>query len=1078
MVNEGDKPRAHQEEPHPKPYDPSKQLESTEISTDALNNYFLDIFQKNQWLNWIFRYGGAVALVILSFGIYSAITFQFGPGLPTYILFYPSIIAVALLLGFGPGLIATFLSVTVADIYIIPPQGQLSISSTTDLIGAILFTGFGIIISIVVELYHRNRIKAVAYDKEKSLRETRKEKEFLADILEHSSQPFAIGYPDGRLGLLNHAFEELTGYTAKELKTIDWSNTLTPTECRDKEIRKLEELHRTLQPVKYRKEYIRKDGSRVPIELLVDVNMDEDGNPEYYYSFITDISDRKKNEANLKRQAALLDVSYEAIFSWEYDNGIISWNLGAEKLYGFNKEEAIGHVSHELLKTNFPIEFKDFLKILKENGKWDGELSHTTKEGRLIVVESRQQLIKDASGKLIVIETNRDITQRKHMETLLKDSEKKYRTILDNLQDAYIQADKNGTITMVSPSAANIYGYGSPKRMIGISATKLYKDHSSREEVLEKLKNFDKVEDLESVAMREDGTTFPISLNSQFLYDAKGRICGTEAFVRDITERKHAEKALRISEQRISDMIESISDYIYAVDKNWNFIFVNQTAANDVGYDSSELLGKNIWETVEKLVGTDLEKNLRESMDKREIKRFDWKTIYTESFREFTVYPSAEGITVYGKNITKRRIAEKQLQIEIERLETILETNPSAVIIVEASGNISFINKRAKEIYGINITGMDLSTAIAKVKSRRIDGSEYPVGDGPSARALSGQMVRNEEMLLEQPNGTVLPIIGSAAPIYNLEGDVISAVVIFDDISKRKQEEWRKQKMLEKEQQLSEELSATNEELQATTEELKTSNEDLILAQNSLVELVNKLKTSNKELEQFAYVASHDLQEPLRMVASFTQLLERRYKNNLDDDADDYIGFIVEGAQRMKDLIDDLLAFSRLNTEVRKFEPILIEVALDDVIFNLKSSIEENNAIITYDSLPTINGDPSQIRQLFQNLISNAIKFHGDATPEIHISARELDEEWLFGVMDNGIGIKPNHQEQIFSIFKRLHTRKDYEGTGIGLAICKRIVERHGGKIWVESEESVGSTFYLTIPNSEMVYNQNDYLKI
>ncbi|ADZ10498.1 multi-sensor signal transduction histidine kinase [Methanobacterium lacus] len=1074
MVDNEDKARIIKEEQNSKSAYLKKDLETSESSDQVTShNHFIDAFQENYWLYLIFQYIGAVLLIILAFGIYSFLTAQFGPGLPTYILFYPAVIIVSLLWGFGPGLVATVTSLSVADIWILPPQGQLSIASTTDLVGLILFLTFGILISAVAELYHRNRIKAVAYDKENSLREARKEKEFLANILEHSSQPFAIGFPDGRLGLFNHAFEELTGYTKQELNTIDWSDALTPVEWREKESQKLDELHRTGQPVRYEKEYVRKDGSRVPIELFVDINMAADGNPEFYYSFISDITKRQKDEADLKRQAALLDVSYEAIFSWEYDDGIISWNVGAEKLYGFSNEEAIGHVSHDLLKTNFPIEFKDFLKILKKNGNWAGELIHTTRDGRLIVVESRQQLIKDFSGKLIVIETNRDITQRKKMEQLLKDSEEKYRTILDNLQDAYIQADSNGIITMVSPSAASMYNYDSPNKMIGNYIKNLYKNQLDRDDLLENLEKLGNVEDYESVALRKDGTTFDVSLNSQFLYDNEGQIQGTEVFVRDITERKNAEKALRVSEQRISDMIESISDYIYAIDSDWNFIFVNETAANDVGYESSELLGKNIWSAVDKVVGTELETNFREAMDKREIKLFDWETVYTDSYKEFTVYPSAEGITVYGKDITKRKKAEKQLKIENERLETILETNPSAVIIVEADGNISYINQRAKDIYGINITGMDLSTAIAKVKAKKIDGSEYSVGDGPTGRALKGQMVRNEEMILEQPDGTVIPILGSAAPIYNLENQIISAVVIFDDITQIKQEEWRKQKMLEKEQQLTEELSATNEELQATTEELKTSNEDLILAQNSLMEMVTKLKTSNKELEQFAYVASHDLQEPLRMVASFTQLLERRYKNHLDDDANDYIDFIVEGAQRMKDLIDDLLAFSRLNTEVHKFEPILVEVALDDVSFNLKSSIEENNATITYDPLPTINGDPSQIRQLFQNLISNAIKFHGDTPPKIHVSAQELDDECIFGVTDNGIGINQNHQEQIFSIFKRLHTRKDYEGTGIGLAICKRIVERHGGKIWVESEEGNGSTFYFTISNNQIVNSSN-----
>lgn len=264
-------------------------------------------------------------------------------------------------------------------------------------------------------------------------------------------------------------------------------------------------------------------------------------------------------------------------------------------------------------------------------------------------------------------------------------------------------------------------------------------------------------------------------------------------------------------------------------------------------------------------------------------------------------------------------------------------------------------------------------------------------------------------------------------------------------------------------------VTGTNQDVterKKAEEELQTTNEELIVAQNNLTELVNKLKTSNKELEQFAYVASHDLQEPLRMISSFTQLFERRYKDKLDSDADDYIGFIVEGANRMKDLIDDLLAFSRLNTEAREFELTDLENALNDVLFNLEIVIGENNVQITYDSLPIIKCDPTQIRQLFQNLISNAIKFHSDEPPEIHIYLQDSGKEWLFGVSDNGIGIDAKHQKKIFDVFCRLHTRDEFEGTGIGLAICKRIVERHGGKIWVESEPVKGSTFYFTIPKS------------
>jgi len=268
-------------------------------------------------------------------------------------------------------------------------------------------------------------------------------------------------------------------------------------------------------------------------------------------------------------------------------------------------------------------------------------------------------------------------------------------------------------------------------------------------------------------------------------------------------------------------------------------------------------------------------------------------------------------------------------------------------------------------------------------------------------------------------------------------------------------------------QSTTEELQVANEKLQSTTEELQVSNEELQNQQDELRDLIEKLEVSNRELEQFAYVASHDLQEPLRMVGSFTQLLERRYKDRLDDDADEFIGFIVEGANRMKDLIDDLLAFSRLNTEAKPFELINLDESVDEVLSYLKTSIDEREVEITREPLPTLMGDASQIRQLFQNLISNAIKFHGDEPPKIHISTEDLGDEWKMGVSDNGIGIDPEHQKKIFEIFKRLHTRQEYPGTGIGLAICKRIVERHGGQIWVESEEGKGSTFYFTIPKTD-----------
>jgi light-regulated signal transduction histidine kinase (bacteriophytochrome) len=236
------------------------------------------------------------------------------------------------------------------------------------------------------------------------------------------------------------------------------------------------------------------------------------------------------------------------------------------------------------------------------------------------------------------------------------------------------------------------------------------------------------------------------------------------------------------------------------------------------------------------------------------------------------------------------------------------------------------------------------------------------------------------------------------------------------------------------------------------------------LAEQKLAQKVEELARSNRELEQFAYVASHDLQEPLRMVAAYTQLLGERYRGRLDETADTYIGYANEGALRMQTLIQDLLAFSRLGrdeTVVRKAD---CNAVVKDVLLNLQSSIQESGAAVACEALPVVPADRSQLTQVFQNLIGNAIKFRKQEPPMISVRAERAGECWIFSVTDNGIGVAPEHAEGIFAVFQRLHTRSEYPGNGIGLAICKKIVEQQGGRIWVESQVGQGSTLKFTLP--------------
>lgn len=299
-----------------------------------------------------------------------------------------------------------------------------------------------------------------------------------------------------------------------------------------------------------------------------------------------------------------------------------------------------------------------------------------------------------------------------------------------------------------------------------------------------------------------------------------------------------------------------------------------------------------------------------------------------------------------------------------------------------------------------------------------------------------------------------LPVMPGSDEMGDYEGRYVACgedevLIIIRNISERKRAEAK--------------LSMIAAELARTNDELAIENSERIHFEEALREHASELERSNADLAQFAYIASHDLQEPLRMVSSYTQLLARRYKGKLDSDADEFIGFAVDGVTRMQGLINDLLEYSRVGTRASVSESTDSNQAFANATANLRAAIEESGATVTHDDLPTVEVDPFQLTQLFQNLIGNAIKFRRDFAPCVHVSAQREGSEWAFSVRDNGIGIDPEYTVRVFAIFQRLHTREEYAGTGIGLAICKKIVERQGGRIWVDSEPGEGSIFTFTV---------------
>jgi PAS domain S-box-containing protein len=357
------------------------------------------------------------------------------------------------------------------------------------------------------------------------------------------------------------------------------------------------------------------------------------------------------------------------------------------------------------------------------------------------------------------------------------------------------------------------------------------------------------------------------------------------------------------------------------------------------------------------------------------------------------------------------------------RYRGLLEAAPDAMIVVNQAGEIVLLNLQAEKQFGYHrdeLVGQPVTNIIPEGFAERLLADDLR----SAADALAQQIGTGIELSALRKDGSEFPIEIMLSPLESTEGILVTAAI--RDISVRK------------------------------------------AAERHLSEMVEELKRSNEELGQFAYIASHDLQEPLRMVASYTQLLSKRYKGRLDADADEFIAYAVDGASRMQRLIEDLLSFSRVATTGNPLVDTSSEYALEQALQNLHWAIKDSGALVTHDPLPMVQGDGPQLVQLFQNLVGNAIKYQNPGNPVVHVSAAPLGRQsWSFAVRDNGLGIDAQYFERIFGMFQRLHKRDEFSGTGVGLAICKKIVERHGGNLWVESEVGHGSTFKFVLAASE-----------
>lgn len=472
----------------------------------------------------------------------------------------------------------------------------------------------------------------------------------------------------------------------------------------------------------------------------------------------------------------------------------------------------------------------------------------------------------------------------------------------------------------------------------------------------------------------------------------------------------------RQGEDRFRLAVESSPSGMVMVDRDGKIVLVNREIERLFGYRREELLGQPI----ERLVP------------------FGARERHPKFRSEFYAAPQSRAMGA-GRDLFGRRKDGSEIPVEIglnpietdeglfvlasvvdisarkraeARFRVVVEASPNGIVMVDREGAIVLVNRETERLFGYardELLGKPIDMLVPQNVRDRHPAFRAGFFEHPQSRAMGA----GRDLFGRRKDGTEIRVEIGLNPIEMDDGLFVLASVVDIDARKRAEEE---------------------------------------------------LRRSNEELERFAYVASHDLQEPLRMVGSYVQLLAKRYQGKLDSDADEFIAFAVQGAQRMQRLIEDLLAYSRVGTRGATPVPTPAATALADALVGLKLAIEETGATVTHDALPTVRADPGQLEHLFANLIGNAIKFHGTEVPRVHMTARREGDSWVFSVQDNGIGIEPRYFDRIFVIFQRLHERDKYPGTGVGLAICKKIVERHGGRMWVESQANRGTTFFFTLP--------------
>ena len=737
--------------------------------------------------------------------------------------------------------------------------------------------------------------------------------------------------------------------------------------------------------------------------------------------------------------ASIVESSDDAIISTSLDGTIESWNHAAEIIFGYTAEEAIA----EPVSLIIPPGYSADENIIPDKNQNDDmghhfETVRMKKSGEQFHVSLTVSPIRDNERKITGVSIIvRDITRKKEMAEELNKQISIVNALLANLQiGVYMVEVPSGIPLLANESSFNLLGRGILPEANSNTIAKVYDLYKTGTDIpypneelplILAMSGVSKhVDDME--VKKPDGTRIALEVFGSPIRDNSGNIWASLVSFQDITERKQAEQALKKSEDFLIRTGEIARVGGWEMDLDQNKAIWTRTAA-----DIHELPGTS---------EIDLDKafSFFHSDDIKAVRNCANAAIKSgESFEFEARIVTAKGKVRWIRSIGAPVLVSGKCHFVSGIVQDITERKQAEDTLLKLTKQLEHIGEMAK------IGGWELDIATTQVTYSRETARIHEVGFPYVPPKLSqGNEYYPPDVWPDVQTAVQGAIENGTA--YDREWPFITA--------KGKHIWVRAQGFAVRENGKTIQLRGTFQDI---TERKQ--------AEEKLKKTVQDLELSNKDLEQFAYVANHDLQEPLRMISSYTQLLERKYKDKLDQDANDYIQFAVNGAIRMQKLLSDLLEFSKINSYTKMTEHFGVSIPLGQAVSNLHQLIAENTALITNDDLPVITADEAQIMRLFQNLIENAIKFKKKTElPKIHISCTRQNNMYQFSVADNGIGMEMHYHDRVFIVFQRLHSVKEYPGTGIGLSICKRIVERHGGNIWFESTVNEGTTFYFTIP--------------